>query len=149
MGPLNARQTNESSGLPRSGDCATLAGMDDVLIILPTYNERENLEKMVAAIGRELPGAHLLIIDDGSPDGTGDIADTIAAADPSVFVHHREGKLGLGTAYMFGFRWALERDYRHVFEMDCDFSHDPADLPRLLDESRLVFAATAFERIRF
>jgi len=110
--------------------------MDDVLIILPTYNERENLEKMVAAIGRELPGAHLLIIDDGSPDGTGDIAEAIAAADPTVFVHHREGKLGLGTAYLWGFRWALERDYRHVFEMDCDFSHDPADLPRLLEQSR-------------
>jgi len=110
--------------------------MDDVLIILPTYNERENLERMVAAIGREVPGAHLLIIDDGSPDGTGDIADGIAAASPSVFVHHREGKLGLGTAYVWGFGWALERDYRHVFEMDCDFSHDPADLPRLLERSR-------------
>lgn len=111
--------------------------MDDVLILLPTYNERENLEKMVAAIGRELPGAHLLIIDDGSPDGTGDIADGLAAAAPSsIFVHHRSGKLGLGTAYLWGLHWALERDYRHVFEMDCDFSHDPADLPRLLAASR-------------
>lgn len=110
--------------------------MDDVLIILPTYNERENLEKMVAAIGRELPGAHLLIIDDGSPDGTGDLAEGLAAAQAGIFVHHREGKLGLGTAYLWGFGWALERRYRHVFEMDCDFSHDPADLPRLLERSR-------------
>lgn len=110
--------------------------MDDVLIILPTYNERENLERMVVAIRRELPGAHVLIIDDGSPDGTGDIADSLVEAHEGVFVHHRSGKLGLGTAYLWGFGWALARDYRHVFEMDCDFSHDPADLPRLLERSR-------------
>jgi dolichol-phosphate mannosyltransferase len=110
--------------------------MDDVLIILPTYNERENLARMVAAIRKELPGAHILVIDDGSPDGTGDIADGLARANEGVFVHHRGGKLGLGTAYLWGFGWALERDYRHVFEMDCDFSHDPADLPRLLERSR-------------
>ncbi len=113
-----------------------MAAMEDVLILLPTYNERENLENMVAAIGRELPDAHVLIIDDGSPDGTGDIADTLAEAHPGIFVQHREGKLGLGTAYLGGFRWALQRGYQHVFQMDCDFSHDPADLPRLLERSR-------------
>lgn len=110
--------------------------MDKVLILLPTYNERENLPPMIEAIGRELPGAHVLIIDDGSPDGTGELADDLARGSDTVFVHHRSGKLGLGTAYLFGFRWALERDYLHVFEMDCDFSHDPADLPRLLERSR-------------
>ncbi len=117
-------------------DCATLKVMDDVLIILPTYNERENLEKMLAATGEALPGAHTLVIDDGSPDGTGEIADRLAEGSASIFVHHREGKQGLGTAYLHGFRWALEQGYGHVFEMDCDFSHDPADLPRLLRRSR-------------
>ena len=107
--------------------------MEKVLIILPTYNERENLAAMVEAIFGQLPDAHVLIIDDGSPDGTGVLADAIAAQDEAaVHVHHRSGKLGLGTAYLLGFRWALERDYDYIFEMDCDFSHDPADLPRLL-----------------
>lgn len=109
---------------------------EDVLVILPTYNERENLPLMVEAIGASLPGAHVLIIDDASPDGTGVLAAQLAAGRAGLYVHHREGKLGLGTAYRWGFRWALERDYRHVFELDCDFSHDPKDLPRLLERSR-------------
>jgi dolichol-phosphate mannosyltransferase len=111
-------------------------GHGDVLVVLPTYNERENLSLMMDAIESALPGAHVLVIDDGSPDGTGEIADTLAAARPGVFAHHRPAKLGLGTAYRWGFDWALARDYAHVFEMDCDFSHDPADLPRLLERSR-------------
>ena len=110
--------------------------MDKLLVILPTYNERENLEAMVAAVRTHLPGAEVLIVDDGSPDGTGDVADGLAAASPAVHVHHREGKLGLGTAYLFGFRWALDRGFDYVFQMDTDFSHDPADLPRLLEAAR-------------
>lgn len=109
---------------------------EDVLVLLPTYNERENLPLMVEAIGASLPGAHILVIDDASPDGTGALADELALDREDVHVHHREGKLGLGTAYLWGFRWALERHYEHVFELDCDFSHDPRDLPRLLERSR-------------
>jgi dolichol-phosphate mannosyltransferase len=102
------------------------------LVILPTYNERENLERMVAAVLDQASDFDVLVIDDNSPDGTGQIADQLAAAEPRrVHVLHREGKLGLGTAYIQGFLWALARDYRFVFEMDADFSHDPADLVRL------------------
>jgi dolichol-phosphate mannosyltransferase len=110
--------------------------MDKLLVILPTYNERENLEAIVAAVAQHLPTADVLVIDDGSPDGTGALADGLASANPKVHVHHRSGKLGLGTAYLFGFRWALDHGYDYVFEMDSDFSHDPADLPRLLAAAR-------------
>jgi dolichol-phosphate mannosyltransferase len=104
-----------------------------VWVILPTYNERENLEPMAAAILRRLPEAALLVVDDNSPDGTGSIADTLAAAEPRISVLHRPGKQGLGAAYRDGFRWALERPgTRAVVQMDADFSHDPSDLPRLL-----------------
>jgi dolichol-phosphate mannosyltransferase len=104
-----------------------------VWVVLPTYNERENLERMAAAILAALPEASLLVVDDSSPDGTGELADTIAARDPRVAVLHRPAKEGLGVAYRDGFRWVLERpDARAVVQMDADFSHDPADLPRLL-----------------
>jgi dolichol-phosphate mannosyltransferase len=103
------------------------------LIIMPTFNERENLEDIVAAIHREVPDFHLLVIDDGSPDGTGEIADGLAARDDRIAVLHRQGKLGLGTAYITGFKWALERDYEAVFEMDADFSHNPKYLPVMLE----------------
>jgi dolichol-phosphate mannosyltransferase len=104
-----------------------------VWVILPTYNERENLERMAAAILAALPEASLLVVDDSSPDGTGELADTIAARDHRVAVLHRPAKEGLGVAYRDGFRWVLERpDARAVVQMDADFSHDPADLPRLL-----------------
>ncbi len=110
-----------------------LAAGRGVWVILPTYNERENLEPMAAAILRSLPEASLLVVDDSSPDGTGAIADTLAASEPRVSVLHRPGKEGLGVAYREGFRWALERpETRAVVQMDADFSHDPADLPRLL-----------------
>ena len=109
---------------------------DRVLIILPTYNERDNLEPLLAAVHEALPEARLLVIDDGSPDGTGELADRIASADDRVEVRHRPGKQGLGTAYLLGFRHAIERGYDYVFEMDSDFSHDPKDLPRLLDAAR-------------
>ena len=102
------------------------------LICLPTYNERENLEAMVRALGDlGQEGLEVLVIDDDSPDGTGEIADRLAAKLPWVHVLHRERKEGLGPAYLAGFRHALELGADLVFEMDCDFSHDPADVPRL------------------
>jgi dolichol-phosphate mannosyltransferase len=106
------------------------------VLCLPTYDERENLERMVEALGavRErtpVPG-DVLVIDDASPDGTGDLADQLAASRPWLHVLHRQGKEGLGRAYLAGFRWALERDYAYVLEMDCDFSHDPERVPALL-----------------
>jgi dolichol-phosphate mannosyltransferase len=102
------------------------------LVCLPTYDERENLGPMAEAILRAAPGVEILVIDDASPDGTGELADQIAAREPRVHVLHRKGKEGLGKAYLAGFAWALERGYGLVLEMDCDFSHDPAHLPALL-----------------
>jgi dolichol-phosphate mannosyltransferase len=104
-----------------------------ILICLPTYNERENVESMVRALGGlGLDGLEVLVIDDSSPDGTGEIADRLAGELPWMHVLHREQKEGLGRAYLAGFRRALELDADLVFEMDCDFSHDPADVPRLV-----------------
>ncbi len=102
-------------------------------VVLPTYNERDNIERIAAAILAALPEASLLIVDDSSPDGTGQLANTIAARESRVSVLHRPGKQGLGVAYREGFRWVLGRpDVRAVVQMDADFSHDPAELPRLL-----------------
>ncbi|HKB21160.1 MAG TPA: polyprenol monophosphomannose synthase [Gaiellaceae bacterium] len=102
------------------------------VICLPTYDERENLEAMVRALGElGLEGLEVLVIDDSSPDGTGELADRLAAELPWVHVLHRERKEGLGPAYLAGFTRALELGADFVFEMDCDFSHDPADVPRL------------------
>jgi dolichol-phosphate mannosyltransferase len=103
-----------------------------VLIITPTYNERDNLEPFLAAVFEVLPEAHVLVVDDASPDGTGELADAVSARDPRVQVLHRPGKLGLGTAYLQGFAWALERPYDVFFEMDTDLSHDPVYVPSLL-----------------
>jgi dolichol-phosphate mannosyltransferase len=102
------------------------------LIALCTYNERENIERLIPEIFSNAPDAAILVIDDGSRDGTGRLADEMAAADPRVHVLHRPGKGGLGKAYLAGFRWALERDYALVFEMDADFSHDPKFLGEFL-----------------
>lgn len=104
-----------------------------VLVIIPTYNEAENIERMVARTRSTSPSPHILIVDDGSPDGTGDIADRLAAADPAVAVLHRAGKQGLGAAYIAGFRWGLERGFDVLVEMDADGSHQPEQLPRLLE----------------
>jgi len=101
------------------------------LVVIPTYNEKENVEKIVAGI-RTYLNCDVLIIDDGSPDGTGEIADRMAAASPHVQVIHRSGKQGLGTAYLAGFAHAAEHGYERVCEMDADFSHAPWDLPRLV-----------------
>ncbi|HEY2745880.1 MAG TPA: polyprenol monophosphomannose synthase, partial [Polyangia bacterium] len=108
----------------------------EVLVIVPTYNERDNLPQIVAAVHQHLPEADLLVVDDNSPDGTGAVADELATTDPKVHVLHRAGKQGLGTAYVAGFKWALARDYQFLFEMDCDFSHDPKYLPVMLERAR-------------
>ena len=105
---------------------------DRTLIVLPTYNERDNLPQIVPRVLSKDPGIHVLIVDDNSPDGTGEVADELAARDERVHVMHRPGKLGLGTAYIAGFKWALERDYEFVFEMDSDFSHNPDHIPEFL-----------------
>jgi dolichol-phosphate mannosyltransferase len=126
---MSASAAEGDAPLPAVG----LAAGRGVWVVLPTYNERENLEPMAAAILRALPQASLLVVDDGSPDGTGVIADTLAAGEPRVSVLHRPAKQGLGVAYRDGFRWVLERpETRAVVQMDADFSHAPGDLPRLL-----------------
>jgi dolichol-phosphate mannosyltransferase len=104
------------------------------LVIIPTYNERENLPELLRRIFAEGLPLEVLIIDDNSPDGTGAAADLLAAADPRVHVMHRPGKMGLGSAYVAGFRYSIERDYDAVFEMDADFSHNPDSLPEFLRE---------------
>jgi dolichol-phosphate mannosyltransferase len=102
------------------------------LVVVPTYNEAVNLPVIVPQILEQDPRIDVLVVDDNSPDGTGELADQLAAADPRVHVLHRPGKGGLGKAYLSGFRWALERDYELIFEMDADFSHDPKFLPEFL-----------------
>ena len=104
-----------------------------VLVVVPTYNERENLDPIVARVRAAVPEAHLLVADDGSPDGTGKVADELAAADTHVHVLHREVKQGLGAAYLAGFDWGLEHGYGVLVEMDADGSHQPEQLPALLD----------------
>jgi dolichol-phosphate mannosyltransferase len=103
------------------------------IVIIPTYNERENITRIIPAVLSQDPALEVLVVDDGSPDGTGALVDAIAAENPRVHAIHRSGKLGLGTAYVAGFRWALERDYELVFEMDADFSHNPERLPAFLE----------------
>jgi dolichol-phosphate mannosyltransferase len=106
------------------------------LIIIPTYNERENIVRITELVLAQDARIDVLVVDDGSPDGTGAIVEAMVARDPRVHVLHRSHKLGLGTAYLAGFRWALAREYALVFEMDADFSHDPAHLPQFLAASR-------------
>jgi dolichol-phosphate mannosyltransferase len=102
------------------------------LVIVPTYNERENIRRLIDAVLRQDGRLEVLVVDDGSPDGTGQIVAELEAADPRVHLLEREKKMGLGTAYIAGFRWALERSYQYILEMDADFSHDPAHLPQFL-----------------
>jgi dolichol-phosphate mannosyltransferase len=104
------------------------------VVVIPTYNERENLPNIVPLVLEQDPRLEVLVIDDNSPDGTGELADALAAASPRVHVVHRSAKQGLGTAYRAGFRWAIEQGYDYVFEMDADFSHDPRHLPKFLAE---------------
>ncbi len=110
--------------------------MNPALVCIPTYNERENLEPIVRAVLAADPRVDVLVVDDNSPDGTGEIADRIAAVEPRVRVLHREKKQGLGRAYLHAFRWALAEPYTYVIEMDADFSHDPDYLPVLLDAAQ-------------
>ncbi len=107
--------------------------MSDSIVIIPTYNEKENIEKIIRAVTGLAKPFDVLVIDDGSPDGTAQIVKNLMAEEfeNRLFLVERSGKLGLGTAYIAGFKWALEHDYEYVFEMDADFSHDPNDLPRL------------------
>jgi dolichol-phosphate mannosyltransferase len=117
--------------------CATGDDLPDrALVIVPTYNERFNIARLIPAILAQDPSLEVLVVDDGSPDGTGAIVDGIAANNARVHVIHRAAKLGLGTAYIAGFRWALERKYDLVFEMDADFSHNPERLPEFLEAIR-------------
>ncbi|MFD4293254.1 polyprenol monophosphomannose synthase [Rhodococcus sp. NPDC058505] len=120
-----------SAGTP-TGDTPS----SHTLVIIPTYNERENIALIIGRLHAALPGTHVLVADDGSPDGTGDIADKLAADDTAGRIHvmHRTEKNGLGAAYIAGFRWALERDYQVIVEMDADGSHAPEQLHRLLDK---------------
>jgi dolichol-phosphate mannosyltransferase len=104
------------------------------LVIVPTYNERENIAELLDGVLRHLPVADVLVVDDGSPDGTGDIVAERAREDRRVKLLRRSGKAGLGTAYIAGFHWALQRDYAAIIGMDADFSHDPKYLPRFVDE---------------
>lgn len=106
----------------------------DSIVIIPTYNERENIEKIIRAVFRLEKVFHILIIEDGSPDGTASIVKTLQQEFPDrLFMVERKGKLGLGTAYIAGFKWALKHQYDYIFEMDADFSHNPTDLPRLYE----------------
>ncbi|MCQ2110313.1 MAG: polyprenol monophosphomannose synthase [Bacteroidaceae bacterium] len=112
--------------------------MDKSIVIIPTYNEKENIERIIRAVTALPEGFEVLIIDDGSPDGTADIVKSLIASDFPGRLHivERSGKLGLGTAYIAGFKWCIEHQYDYIFEMDADFSHDPNDLPRLLSACR-------------
>ncbi len=108
--------------------------MSDSLIIIPTYNEKENVERMLRTVFSLPKSFHVLIVDDGSPDGTASIVKSLQQEfSGKLHILERQGKLGLGTAYIAGFRWALARDYGYIFEMDCDFSHNPNDLVRLYE----------------
>ena len=112
--------------------------MSDSLIIIPTYNEKENIEKIIRKIFSLEKSFHILIVDDGSPDGTGNIVkDLQTEFSEKLHIEERTGKLGLGTAYIHGFKWALKRDYQFIFEMDADFSHDPNDLIRLYNANAI------------
>ncbi|GAA0965705.1 polyprenol monophosphomannose synthase [Actinocorallia libanotica] len=109
-----------------------MSSLESVIVIIPTYNERENLPPIVSRVRAAVPAAHVLVVDDGSPDGTGELADGLARADDRVHVLHRTAKDGLGAAYLAGFAWALERGHDVVVEMDADGSHQPEQLPSLL-----------------
>lgn len=109
-----------------------MSSVNDSIVIIPTYNERENVEAIIRAVFSLEKCFHILIVEDNSPDGTASIVKTLQAEFPDrLFMIERKGKLGLGTAYIAGFKWALEKGYDYIFEMDADFSHDPKDLPRL------------------
>ncbi|MCB1102347.1 MAG: polyprenol monophosphomannose synthase [Verrucomicrobia bacterium] len=110
--------------------------MNDTLIVIPTYNEIDNIRLIAQAVHRSAPWADILFVDDSSPDGTGDVADEMGQQDSRIHVLHREAKQGLGRAYLAGFSWALERGYEFIFEMDADFSHDPGAIPSFREAAK-------------
>lgn len=125
--------------------------MEKTLVIIPTYDEKDNVGPVSQAVFAALPKAHVLFVDDNSPDGTGDLIDVLAAADTRIQVLHRSQKQGLGRAYIAGFKWALANGYERIIEMDADFSHNPADLPRLVEaahEADLVIGSRYIGGIR-
>ena len=105
------------------------------LVVIPTYNEKENILSIIPEVLAQNACFEVLVVDDGSPDGTGDLVEEFSKSEPRVHLMRRKGKLGLGSAYVAGFKWALERDYQYIFEMDADFSHSPKDLTRFLDKA--------------
>ena len=125
--------------------------MSDILVVIPTYNEAENVRLIAAAVLSACPQAHVLFVDDNSPDGTGRMADAMGQADPRVHVLHKQDKQGLGRAYIAGFNWALARDYRYIFEMDADFSHNPVELPKFIkaaEQADLILGSRYLNGIR-
>jgi dolichol-phosphate mannosyltransferase len=125
--------------------------MNDTLIVIPTYNEIENVPRIAPAIFQEAPWTDILFVDDNSPDGTGRLLDDMVRNDPRIHVLHREQKQGLGRAYIAGFLWALERHYEFIFEMDADFSHNPSSIPALrsaAEEADLVLGTRYKDGIR-
>lgn len=110
--------------------------MSKTLVIIPTYNEIENVREITTAVLRQDPGVEVLVVDDGSPDGTGDIVVEMQKTEPRLHLMRRAGKLGLGTAYIAGFKWGLARDFAQIMEMDADFSHDPNEIPNFLKAIR-------------
>lgn len=127
--------------------------MSDTLVILPTYNEADNIRPMTERLLSMKPALDVLVVDDNSPDGTGSIADDLAKSNKRLHVLHRSEKDGLGRAYCAGFKWSLERTYEFVFEMDCDFSHDPDEIPQFIDKANsenadLVIGSRYTEGIR-
>ncbi|MGD7787689.1 polyprenol monophosphomannose synthase [Propionibacteriaceae bacterium Y1700] len=130
--------------MPEHTSDPNTSSTDKVLVIIPTYNEAENIELITNRLRTAVPDAHVLIADDNSPDGTGRIVDTMVAADDHVHVLHRRGKQGLGAAYLAGFEWGMDHGYTVLVEHDADGSHQPEDLPRLLakiDEADLVIGS--------
>ncbi|GAB90964.1 polyprenol monophosphomannose synthase [Gordonia rhizosphera] len=127
--------TSENNRSPEDVQAVVGAEGERALVVIPTFNERENLPTIVARLHAALPGIHVLVVDDSSPDGTGEVADRLAADDPADRIHvlHRTAKDGLGKAYLAGFDWGLERSYAVIIEMDADGSHAPEQLHRLLD----------------
>lgn len=139
--------SSASDATPRASttpDEGVVEARERALVIVPTYNERENIARLIETVLSQDPRLEVLVVDDGSPDGTASIVEGIIAQNPRVHIHCRPRKMGLGTAYVAGFRWALEREYDLVFEMDADFSHDPAHLPdflRAVESSDLVLGS--------
>lgn len=129
---MNGAAVNDDGTLEAQDRGRRFGPLGTALVIIPTYNEAENIKSIVGRVREAVPDAHVLVADDNSPDGTGKLADELAATDERVHVLHRKGKEGLGAAYLAGFRWGMEHDYGVLVEMDADGSHQPEELPRLL-----------------